>query len=291
MTVEQIIRGKLAVSGRMLQRLTRSKGIQLNRKPPFLGRQVKEGDRVSVRIAERTPSAKETTAQPSARLAALDILFEDEFYLIVNKRAGMMTHPINKEQTETLVDVVRLYLQGKGETGAVHPVHRLDKQTSGAVLLAKNSYAHQLADRALRNKDIRREYLAVLSGHLSEESGTIAAPIGRDHSHPTKRRVVKQGEPAVTHFQVVARSEQFTLVRIELETGRTHQIRVHFQHLGYPLLGDTLYGGEKGLSHQALHAIALSFIHPVHKQEVSVEAALPKDLAEFLARTFPSHTR
>ncbi|MFY0546068.1 RluA family pseudouridine synthase [Brevibacillus sp. H7] len=269
-TVEQIVREKMGVSGRMLQRLTRSKGIQLNRKPPFLKRQVKPGDRVSIRIADQTP---QTGQAAEAIHIPLEILYEDDHLVVVNKPAGMLVHPVGPGETNTLVHAL---------TG-VHPVHRLDKHTTGAVLLAKSSYGHQLADRLLREGGIHREYTAVVCGKLERERGTIDAPIGRDPRHPTKRQVSERGDTAITHFEVVARSERSSLVRIRLETGRTHQIRVHFQHIGHPLAGDTMYGGRKmGFSRQALHARMLSFAHPLNGQPIVAEAPLPDDMKRFI---------
>lgn len=284
MTVEQIIREKLAVSGRMLQRLTRSKGVQLNRKAPFLGRQAKAGDRVSVRIGEqKRPEADFPVSKSGAIVPEeipVEILFEDEHFIIVNKPDGMMVHPVNQEQTGTLVHALAAYLLKRGESPAVHAVHRLDKETTGAVLIAKSSYAHQLADRILREGGIDREYLAIVSGRVARDTGTIDAPIARDPSHKTKRQVSDRGEPAVTHYQVVARAETSTLVRVRLETGRTHQIRVHFAHIGHPVAGDTLYGAPRSfIKRQALHAERLAFTHPVSKREIKAKAALPADLA------------
>jgi len=283
LTVEQIVREKLSVSGRMLQRLTRSKGIQLNRKQPYLKRQVKPGDRVAVRVADPKPQR----ADVQAAVIPLDILYEDDHLVIVNKPAGMMVHPVGPGQTDTLVDALTAHFQQKGEPASVHAVHRLDKQTSGAVLLAKSSYGHQLADRLLREGAIHREYLAIATGRIEQERGTISAPIGRDPRHSTKRMVTERGDHAVTHFEVADRSERSTLVRIRLETGRTHQIRVHFQHIGHPLAGDTLYGGEKmGFSRQALHAGTLSFPHPLNGEQIVAEAPLPEDMRTFMAREY-----
>jgi RluA family pseudouridine synthase len=284
LTVEQVIREKMNVSGRMLQRLTRSRGIRLNRKPPYLQRQVKPGDRVAVRVMEKRCGLKET---PQDADFPADVLYEDDHWMIVNKPAGMMVHPVSQEHTGTLVHALLGYFRSKGEQAGVHPVHRLDQQTSGAVLVAKSSYGHQLADRLLREGKIEREYLAVLSGRLEQEQGTIDAPIGRDPRHPTKRRVTEQGEPAVTHYQVVARSADTTLVQVWLETGRTHQIRVHFQHIGHPLLGDHLYGGNRRrFPRQALHAYRLTFPHPLHNTMVEGKAALPKDLESFVTNEY-----
>ncbi|MFM1651139.1 RluA family pseudouridine synthase [Brevibacillus sp. B_LB10_24] len=283
LTVEQIARQKLSVSGRMLQRLTRSKGIQLNRKPVYLQRQVKEGDIVSVKIADQPRSPAPLPPGHSEELDVPEILFEDEWFMVANKPAGMLVHPVKSGQTDTLIHRLAAYLQSGG-TAMPHSVHRLDKETSGAVLLAKSSYAHRLADQLIREGKLRRTYLAVAEGSVEAERGTIEAPIGRDPRHPSKRRVSPRGDAAITHYQVLARQADATLLRIQLETGRTHQIRVHFAHLGHPLVGDSLYGGSKhsGLRRQALHAHQLSFSHPLSGEQVECTASLPEDLAQLI---------
>ncbi|WP_188066325.1 RluA family pseudouridine synthase [Brevibacillus brevis] len=292
MNVEQIVRQKLNVSGRMMQRLTRSKGILLNRKQPFLQRQVKAGDTIAVRVIDRQEQVPRQPQQdtkpegPNTPMPSIDILYEDDHLLIANKPAGMMVHPI-KQETDTLVHALAAVLAARGEQTSVHPVHRLDKDTSGAILVAKSSYGHQLADRLLREGGIHREYLAVASGVLSEGAGTIDAPIGRDARHPTKRRVVESGDPAITHYEVQQTSEGMTLARVWLETGRTHQIRVHFAHIGHPLAGDTMYGGARGLlRRQALHASKLSFSHPLLEKEIVVEAPIPSDMKRLMQAEF-----
>jgi RluA family pseudouridine synthase len=304
MTVEQIVRQKLNVSGRMLQRLTRSKGILLNRKQPFLKREVKAGDQIAIRVVEqqqeprthapnpKKPARIEPAAVPGLEVTPIEILFEDDHLLIANKPAGMMVHPLKPEQTDTLVHALTALFQQKGERAGVHPVHRLDKETSGAILIAKSSYGHQLADRLLREGGIHREYLAVVMGPIEADKGTIDAPIGRDPQHPTKRRVTERGDAALTHYEVQERTEDMSLVRVWLETGRTHQIRVHFHHLGHPLAGDTMYGGKRGLMRrQALHASRLTFQHPLTKDEIRVEAPLPADMNRLIQAEFHTNTR
>ncbi|MDH6351027.1 RluA family pseudouridine synthase [Brevibacillus sp. 1238] len=293
MNVEQIVRQKLSVSGRMMQRLTRSKGILLNRKQPFLQRQVKVGDVVAVRVVDRQEQAERSSqlsAQPlppASHVVPVGILYEDDHLLIANKPAGLLVHPTKPEHTETLLHSLAERFAKNGESASIHPVHRLDKDTSGAILVAKSSYGHQLADRVLREGGLQREYLAVVSGQLPQKTGTIDAPIGRDPRHPSKRRVTNDGDHAVTHYEVKQASEGMTLVRVWLETGRTHQIRVHFAHLGHPLAGDTMYGGARGLlRRQALHAASLRFFHPLLEKELVVEAPVPADMKRLIQAEF-----
>lgn len=304
MNVEQIVRQKLNVSGRMMQRLTRSKGIQLNRKQPFLQRQVKPGDQVAIRVVERqlerqpqhdasreklptqSPLPSDRTTQQVPTLP-IELLYEDDHLLIVGKPAGMMVHPIKEEQDGTLVHALADLFAQRGEQVSIHPVHRLDKDTSGSILIAKSSYGHQLADRLLREGVIHREYVAVVSGVLADDSGTIEAPIGRDMKHPTKRKVTEGGDAAITHYEVIRRSSYMTMVRVWLETGRTHQIRVHFEHIGHPLAGDTMYGGARGLlRRQALHASSLTFHHPLLNEKLHCEAPMPTDLKRLIQAEF-----
>jgi len=292
MNVEQIVREKLNVSGRMMQRLTRSKGILLNRKQPFLQRQVKAGDQIAIRVVDRpllhdAPSTNLERVGVQENIPVIEILYEDDHLLIANKPAGMMVHPIKHEQSGTLVHVLADHFLAKGEQITLHPVHRLDKETSGAILVAKSSYGHQLADRLLREGGIHREYLAVVNGLLADDAGTIDAPIGRDSRHPTKRRVTAGGDHAVTHYEVKQRSAHMSLVRVWLETGRTHQIRVHFADLGHPLAGDTMYGAARGLMRrQALHASTLRFTHPLLQEEIAVTAPVPTDMKRLLQAEF-----
>ncbi|MDF2684554.1 MAG: ribosomal large subunit pseudouridine synthase [Brevibacillus sp.] len=302
LNVEQIVRQRLNVSGRMMQRLTRSKGIQLNRKQPFLQRQVKAGDQVAIRVLERQPQhdasreivpTKTPLVNEHERAAqqvpavSIELLYEDDHLLIANKPAGMMVHPIKEEQEGTLVHVLSHLFAQRGEPVSIHPVHRLDKDTSGAILIAKSSYGHQLADRLLREGGIHREYLAVVSGVIADKRGTIEAPIGRDPKHPTKRRVMAGGDTAITHYEVIQCSSYMTMVRVWLETGRTHQIRVHFEHMGFPLAGDTMYGGARGLlRRQALHASSLAFQHPLLNEKIYCEAPMPTDLKRLIQAEF-----
>ncbi|WP_134683351.1 RluA family pseudouridine synthase [Brevibacillus migulae] len=286
MTVEQIVKEKLAVSGRMLQRLTRSKGVLLNRKAPFLQKTVKAGDTVSVRVADKAREQANEAVDYDPAFHP-EVLFEDEHFLIVNKQAGLMVHPTSPGQKGTLVQLLTAWLAHHGKPSTVHAVHRLDKETSGTILFAKSGYAHQLADRMLREGTIKREYIAVLCGQLEEEKGTVRAAIGRDPFHHTRRRVTEKGDDAVTHYAVMARSERYTLARVWLDTGRTHQIRVHFQHIGCPLAGDRLYGGSTvDFGRQALHAYRLAFPHPIGGEAIEVTAKLPEDLNQLTVAQF-----
>ncbi|RKD23003.1 hypothetical protein BEP19_12290 [Ammoniphilus oxalaticus] len=274
-TVEQILKEDLSISGRMIQRLTRQKGLFLNRKTPFLKQKGKVGDQLRVLVGDREEGELTPQEMP------LDIIYEDEHTLVVNKQAGLIVHPIKAGQAGTLANGIAHYWLSKGVTGRVRPVHRLDKDTSGLILIAKSSYIHQLLDRQLREQRIERGYVAIVEGRLEQQTGTFRDPIGQDPHHPVKRAVRENGDEAVTHFEVLERFSQASVIQAQLETGRTHQIRVHFEHAGHPVVGDPLYGRRHaGINRQALHAHQLSFDHPLNSERLSFSAEMPEDMKQ-----------
>lgn len=236
---------------------------------------VKKGDRVFIDLQE----SEESSVIPE--YGDLDILFEDNHMLIVNKPSGIPTHPNEDGQTGTLANLIAYHYQVNGEIGKVRHVHRLDQDTSGAIVFAKHRLAHAILDQQLEKKTLKRTYTAMVEGNLKAKKGTIDSPIGRDRSHPTRRRVSLSGQTAVTHFKVIASNakERLTLVELELETGRTHQIRVHMASIGHPLTGDALYGGgSKLLNRQALHAKNVQAVHPITGELIVAEAPFPVDI-------------
>ncbi|NMF65310.1 RluA family pseudouridine synthase [Brasilonema octagenarum] len=247
---------------------------------------VKVGDRISVKI----PDAQPLELQPED--IPLDILYEDDSLLIINKSAGLVVHPAPGHQDGTLVNAILAHcpnLPGIGGVQRPGIVHRLDKDTTGAIAIAKTEHAHQHLQAQLKAKTARREYLGIIYGVPKTESGTINLPIGR---HPVDRKkmsvvpVEQGGRTAVTHWKVKERFGNYTLMHFQLETGRTHQIRVHSTHIGHPIVGDPIYSSGRSvgvnLPGQALHAWRLTLEHPVSGEWIEVTASVPEEFTTLL---------
>jgi len=244
------------------------------------------GDEITVTI----PEPKAVDIVPTQM--ELEVVYEDEDVLVINKPKGLVVHPAAGHQEDTLVNGL-LYAMGdslSGINGELRPgiVHRIDKDTSGLLAVAKNDYAHLMLASQLKDHTMARTYEAILCGSLREDSGTVDAPIGR---HPSDRKKMcvteRNSKPAVTHWEVVRRYRGYTHVRCRLETGRTHQIRVHMAHIGHPILGDTVYGHKKpelGQDSQCLHAGILCFQHPRDQRPVMVMAPLPAYFTQVLEK-------
>ncbi|WP_042356313.1 RluA family pseudouridine synthase [Bacillus rubiinfantis] len=220
---------------------------------------------------------------------ALDIYYEDRDVLVVNKPRGMVVHPAPGHMTGTLVNGLMAHCKDlSGINGVLRPgiVHRIDKDTSGLLMVAKNDLAHESLVNQLVEKTVTRKYKAIVHGVIPHDYGTIDAPLGRDSKDRQSMAVVDKGKHAVTHFQVLERFNDFTFIECQLETGRTHQIRVHMKYIGYPLAGDPKYGPKKTLSidGQALHAGILGFQHPRTNEYLEFEAPLPADMVKLLAQ-------
>jgi 23S rRNA pseudouridine1911/1915/1917 synthase len=224
----------------------------------------------------------------------LDIYFEDKDVLVVNKPSGMVVHPAPGHLTGTLVNGLMTHCKDlSGINGVLRPgiVHRIDKDTSGLLMVAKNDMAHEKLVNQLVEKSVTRKYRAIVHGVIPHDFGTIDAPLGRDTKDRQSMTVVDNGKHAVTHFHVIERFKDFTFVECQLETGRTHQIRVHMKYIGYPLAGDPKYGPKKTLdiNGQALHAGILGFNHPRTNEYLEFEAPLPKEFEELLAQLRNNH--
>lgn len=213
----------------------------------------------------------------------IDIIFEDEYLLVINKPADMLVHPTTKEHFHTLANAVLFYYQKNNLSLNYHPIHRLDKNTSGLVLIAKYPHIQHLFSHALENKLLSRNYIAIVQGNLPNEHGIINLPIARHPNSIIERIVSPIGQEAITHYRIVERYSDACQIQLSLKTGRTHQIRVHLSHLGHPIIGDDLYGGDTALlQRQALHAFNLTFTHPITKKLLSFTSRLPKDIENLL---------
>ena len=267
-----------AMSRAKAQKLIEEGCVLLRGKPAKKNDKLNPGDEISVQIPEPTP----VDIMPNENIH-LEIVYQDEDVLVINKPKGLVVHPAAGHQDDTLVNGLLHAMAGQlsGINGELRPgiVHRIDKDTSGLLAVAKNDLAHTVLASQLKDHSMARTYEAIVCGNLKEDSGTVDAPIGR---HPTDRKkmcvTARNSRNAVTHWEVVKRYRGYTHVRCRLETGRTHQIRVHMAHIGHPILGDTVYGHKKkelGQDSQCLHAGVLCFAHPRDGRPIVVMAELP----------------
>ncbi len=269
-----------------LAHLIESGGVTLNGKPVRKNHRVSAGERFVIELPE--PTVSEAVPQD----IPLDVVFEDGDVIVVNKPRGMVTHPATGNLDGTLVNALLAHCAGSlsGIGGVLRPgiVHRLDKDTSGLIIAAKNDMAHASLAAQIKARTVLRQYEAVVFGNIRQDDGTVDAPIGR-HRTDRKRMAVTDmaSRPAVTHYRVLARAPGWTHVQCTLQTGRTHQIRVHMAHIGHPVAGDPVYGHKKSqlsLDSQCLHARRLAFDHPASGERVELETELPPYFMEILKR-------
>lgn len=269
-----------------IQKLLKDQKVKADHKTVKANYKVQPGQEIVVEI----PDAEPLDIQPED--IPLDILYEDPYLLVVNKPKGMVVHPAAGHTGGTLVNAVMAHCGENlsGINGVLRPgiVHRIDKDTTGALLVCKTDEIHRSLAEQLKEHSIKRRYRAIVRGNLKEDTGTIEGPIGR---HPTDRKKMainyKNGKDAVTHYKVLERFGQYTYVECRLETGRTHQIRVHMSSIGHPLLGDTVYGSGKDPFHlegQTLHAMILGFIHPTSGEYMEFSAPLPEYFLKLLEK-------
>ncbi|MFS0872752.1 RluA family pseudouridine synthase [Paenibacillus xylanilyticus] len=269
LAAEQWLLTELSFPEKLLRQLKANHGIQL------------AGDRLRLALFASQPIDVEP------RWADMDVLFEDDFCLVVHKPADMKLHPDGSraDHAITLDHAVASYYEINGIDANVRHVHRLDEDTTGPVLYAKNAFALAKLDEAMRRKEIGRQYVAIAEGRVSPELSKIDAPIGKDRHHKQRRRVSEGGQEAVTHVEIGEVWEHSTLVRLRLDTGRTHQIRVHLSYSGHPLVGDLLYGGRPdAIGRQALHGEMLMFNHPLTGALIEVRDPWPSDFWQLAQR-------
>lgn len=269
------------LSRSMIQKLLEEDKINVNGKIEKPSYKVQEGDIIEVSIEE--PKEVKIEAQD----IPLDIIYEDNDILVVNKQKGLVVHPANGNPDGTLVNAIMAHCKDSlsGIGGELRPgiVHRLDKDTSGLLIIAKNDKAHIQVSEQIKNREVKKTYIALVRGTIAEDEATINMPIGRSTKDRKKMAVTKNGKEAVTHFKVLNRyttnKGSYTLLEIKIDTGRTHQIRVHMAEIGHPVIGDSVYSNGKnefGIEGQCLHAKRLEFVHPITGKEMKLEAPLPE---------------
>lgn len=259
-----------------IQGLIEKENIKVNGKSIKSNYKVKENDEILISMPEALELEVEAEDIP------LDILYEDNDVIVINKPQGMVVHPAPGNYTKTLVNALLYHCKDLSTiNGVIRPgiVHRIDKDTTGVLVVAKNDEAHNFLSKQLQTHSMKREYIALVEGRLKEDTGTINKPIGRNKKDRLKMGIVEDGKRAVTHYEVLERYKNTTLIKCVLETGRTHQIRVHMASIGHPLVGDEVYGFKKQrfkLKGQVLHAKTLGFIHPKTKEYMEFTTNLPE---------------
>lgn len=277
--VEQFLRRK-RYSGQNLSEIKRMpKSILVNGVHYYMRQELSTGDHLQVRICETQNSEK----IPPTKLA-LDIIYEDEDLLVLNKPAGMPIHPSLNNYTNSMANALAYYFQSQGKPFIFRCCNRLDRDTSGLTIVSKHLVSGSILSDMTKYREVHREYLAIARGSVTPSEGTIQAPLGRKEGTIIERTVDwEHGEDAVTHYKVVKEANGHSLVSLRLETGRTHQIRIHMKYLGYPLIGDYLYNPDmEYMTRQALHSHHMEFTHPVTGEHMSFTAPLPEDMARVM---------
>lgn len=277
MTVRDVLQKGYGVSRRLLIQAKYAGEIRRNGLLVYVTERVVAGDVITVRLPEEAAESIEPQPMPLA------IRYEDDDLLCIAKPAGLVVHPTRTHPSHTLANGVVAYWLDRGESRRFRPVNRLDKDTSGLLLVAKNQWAHEQCARMQKDRTMKRTYQAIVHGIVQAEEGIVDAPIGLADDSIIERTVREDGQHARTRYEVLARGRDVTWIQLELETGRTHQIRVHMSYLGHPLLGDDLYGGSRErIGRQALHAARLQFVHPRTKQHSIFTEPLPDDMASLV---------
>lgn len=276
--VLHVLKEQFLLSDRLITKLKKANKIYLNDLQTYTKKSVTVGDTVSVLI-----DFEEDNSNIVASNIPLNIIYEDDYLLVINKPANIAIHPSILHFDNSLSNGVKFYFDKLGLKKKIRIVNRLDRNTSGIVVFAKNEYIQECLIKQMKTKELKKEYLAIAKGVLESKSGTLNFPIARKEGSIIERTVSSDGDSAITHYDVVKEFNNLSLVHIVLETGRTHQIRVHFSHIGHPILGDTLYGSPSELiNRQALHSYKLTFIHPVTKKVLSLEVPLPNDIKNII---------
>ena len=276
---------KTNLSRTNIQRLIEEGNILVNSQKKKISYKVQIGDNIEINI----PEAKETSIK--AENIPVEVVYEDNDIIVVNKPKGMVVHPANGNPDGTLVNAIMAMCKGSlsGIGGEIRPgiVHRLDKDTSGLLIVAKNDLTHIHMSNQIKDRQVKKIYIALVKGNINENEATINMPIGRSTKDRKKMAVRKDGKEAITHFKVLKRYKNYTLLEVKIDTGRTHQIRVHMAEIGHPVLGDMVYSkgkNEFGVEGQMLHSKSLDFKHPITGREMHLEAKLPEYFEKVLEK-------
>lgn len=283
--LKELLKVHFQISDNLITKLKKNKKILLNSEFTYLDHELKLNDFIEINL-----DFEETSENivPNSILK-LNIVFEDDAILVVNKPAGITVHPSINHFDDSLSNVVKHYFNTINLKRKIRPVNRLDKDTSGLVVFAKNEYVQEILIKQMKSKIFKKEYLAILTGNLEKENGTINAPISRKPNSIIEREINENGLPSITHFELIENFNYenipLAFVKFVLETGRTHQIRVHSKYIGHPILGDSLYGKISCIiTRQALHAYKISFLHPIKKEVLNFEISLPEDMLEIVKK-------
>ena len=279
--VKEVLKAEFSMSDRLLLKLKKLDKIYLNGKVTSVNHPIVENDLIECHL-----DYDEDNSNIVPTKIPINIIYEDEAYLVVNKPAGIPVHPSMDHYTDSLANGVIFYFNQIGLKKKIRPVNRLDKDTSGIVIFAKNEYIQECLISQMKFKNFQKEYIAICSGIFDNKKGTVNLPIGRKDGSIIERCIRLDGDTAITHYEVTSEHSNYSVVKCLLETGRTHQIRVHFAYLGHSLLSDTLYGVSSPLiNRQALHAYEVEFIHPITKQKVKYIADIPDDFKNIFKKT------
>lgn len=277
-TINDILINEFGLSNRLRVKLIKNKKISCNNQLANTLNFVQVEDIICVDLSNDEDNSNIVSTNMN-----LDILYEDEWFLVINKPAGIAIHPSNSHYADSLSNGVKTYFDKIGLHKKIRPVNRLDLNTSGVVIFAKCEYIQEQFSKQMLNHIFQKEYLCIVDKNLEKPSGTISLHISRKPNSIIERCVNENGKPCITHYEVLENLENYSLVKCKLETGRTHQIRVHFSAIGHPLLGDTLYGSPSSLiDRQALHSYKIELFHPVFKKKMSFECNLPLDMKSLL---------
>ena len=278
MNLKELLKTYFQISDRLLIKLKNNRKIFVNGNLAFVNMGLNVGDNISIFI-----DFIENNSNIVPNAIPLDIVYEDDALLIINKPTGIPVHPSMEHYTDSLSNGVRFYFDKIRLHKKIRPVNRLDKDTSGLIVFAKNEYIQECLVRQMKTKQFVKEYIAICDGIFDNKFGTINAPIARKENSIIERCVSEAGDTAITHYEIINTYANYSVVKCTLETGRTHQIRVHMAYIGHPLLGDTLYSSPSTIiNRQALHAYKIKFIHPITKQKLEFTAKIPADFENLI---------